>query len=288
LADVKVNRGGTKYIDIDGLVTHKECTQCKVLKGVGCFGISNSQFARRQSKCKECRSEYYKNNKKYISKKQRIYEAENREEINRKRRDKRRQKKINNEQEIIKVFGSVDEFNKYLNEKDRLRTNKRNREWYKENSDSIKENKKKYRKENNYRIKKYANEYYEENKLSKLIYIHDKRAIENNVQTGLTEEQIARTFGHFGNRCCLTGDECEIDHVIPLSLGKAGNVVENILPLNKKLNSSKGNKNLFDWFFEVKDDLGLCETKFYKSVEYIAKLNNMTVSEYKRYVDSNY
>ena len=102
-----------------------------------------------------------------------------------------------------------------------------------------------------------------------------------------SEGAFQSTIDKFEGRCVLTGSECDlsVDHVIPISKG-GGTVEGNLICIRRDLNSSKNNKNIFDWFFENKTRFSLCEDKFNKVIKYLSEVNNMSVDEYKKYTYS--
>lgn len=117
---------------------------------------------------------------------------------------------------------------------------------------------------------------YNENRITNL------RSISNDLSKN-DKKIIMETFNY---SCALTGEtnNVHLDHVIPVSWKKVGTTFSNMIPLNKKINSSKGNKNVFEWYENNKERLGLEDEKFNTMIEYMAQLNNMTTEEYKAYV----
>lgn len=101
-----------------------------------------------------------------------------------------------------------------------------------------------------------------------------------------TDEQREQVRYKFGNKCALTGKEVplEFDHVIPVDWERGGTTVGNMLPIWQRINSSKSNRNIFEWYeqngdrFEVKPEL------FRRAIEYLADLNGMTYEQYRDYV----
>lgn len=101
-----------------------------------------------------------------------------------------------------------------------------------------------------------------------------------------TDEQRDQVRSRFGNRCALTGKDVPIhlDHVIPVAWECGGTTIGNMLPIWQRINSSKSDGNIFDWYeqngdrFEVKPEL------FREAIEYLAELNDMSYIEYREYV----
>lgn len=102
----------------------------------------------------------------------------------------------------------------------------------------------------------------------------------------LTAEDRAEILARFNNKCALTGRDVplHLDHVIPVAVGHGGTTKANILPVWQRINSSKSDRNIFEWYEENGERFGVCPSKFSESIEYLAGLNGMTFEEYKDYV----
>lgn len=113
-------------------------------------------------------------------------------------------------------------------------------------------------------------------------YINHKNSMENEFNDYDKELLLLK----FNNSCALTGESenIEFDHVIPISWRVFGTTINNIIPLNKSLNASKGNRNIFKWYEENKDKFDIDEYKFKNAISYVAELNNMTYDEYEKFV----
>ena len=113
----------------------------------------------------------------------------------------------------------------------------------------------------------------------------NKRAIDVGLVGNVTKKQLTDVVGKFEGGCALTGsDDFQFDHVIPIDTGRVGSVVENLIPLNSRLNSAKHARNIFDWFADNRERFGLSQRKFDELIEYLADINEMTVEEYRDYV----
>lgn len=101
--------------------------------------------------------------------------------------------------------------------------------------------------------------------------------------TDIQEEEMRTKFN---NVCALTGKDIptHVDHVIPVSIGHGGTTLPNMLPIGQRLNSSKGAKNIFEWYKENGDRFEVLPEMFDRAIEYLASLNDMTVNEYRDYV----
>lgn len=75
----------------------------------------------------------------------------------------------------------------------------------------------------------------------------------------------------------------EIDHFIPLSIGHGGTYKGNLMVIPKDWNTSKSNKNPFEW---CKENLTREELDLYMGkVENLAKLNEMSLIEFEDYTN---
>lgn len=141
-----------------------------------------------------------------------------------------------------------------------------------------------YRKENKERIKEYASQYAKENKDKMKSAYHRRQARKRSLPSTLSERDVSELLSKFGG-CFLTGSqEIHLDHVIPLASGRGGTTKQNMLPLRGDLNMSKGDKNIFEWFEDIKDRVCLSQERFDAGISYIAELNEMTPKEYRDYV----
>lgn len=131
----------------------------------------------------------------------------------------------------------------------------------------------------------YKADWQRRNKDKKAISRLKRRAIQKSLRNDFTLEQMENTLEFFGG-CALTGgmDNIQWDHVIPLTCGKEGTTVGNMIPLRKDLNISKYNHNLFTWFDRNQSRLGLCPRKFESLINWLSQANGMSVEEYKAYV----
>lgn len=104
----------------------------------------------------------------------------------------------------------------------------------------------------------------------------------------LTAEELKGINERFGYSCALSGrtGDLTLDHVVPLSVSDVGTVRGNILPLTRTLNSSKNNRDLFEWYSTFGEVYGLSGVKFNEAVSFIAKENGMSVKEYETYYKS--
>jgi 5-methylcytosine-specific restriction endonuclease McrA len=103
----------------------------------------------------------------------------------------------------------------------------------------------------------------------------------------LKEQEVRATFSYFNSKCAITGREDKnltLEHFIPLDIGHSGTHVGNLIPLLKRVNSSKNSTNPFEWFenWRFKD---FYDDNWEKLIQYLANQNALTVEEYKEFVN---
>lgn len=115
---------------------------------------------------------------------------------------------------------------------------------------------------------------------------HRREARERLLPRTLTTEQLNEVENYFDG-CALTQSKeaNDLEHFIPLSTGHGGTTKGNCYPMTSTLNNSKRARNPFEWFEECKDMYGLDRSRFDNLVEYLAKQNDMTVAEYRDFVN---
>lgn len=182
-------------------------------------------------------------------------------------------------------------------EKDRLRRREwyhRNKEislntstkWKRNNPDKVSEYNRIYRIEN----REYFREYQVVNARQRNLGHQRRMARKLSLPDDLTYVQQESIMKYFGSSCALSGvgGKVHMDHVIPLSVGKGGTTLGNIVPLHPILNTSKYTANVFEWFKENQCRFKLTKTRFDRMIEHLASENKMSVSEYRDYVYSCY
>lgn len=127
---------------------------------------------------------------------------------------------------------------------------------------------------------------YKPNPIRKVIRESRRRARISQLADDLTIDQYHSTMSHFSGVCSLSGESenVELDHVLPLAIGRGGTTMGNMLPLRRDLNKSKSDKNIFEWFRENKAQFGLCEERFKTAITFLSSTNKMTTEEYQIYV----
>ena len=219
--------------------------------------INDLNFARAKrgwlgfsARCKECDRKDREENKEQLLEQSRRYYQENKNKCSRYSKEY-----IQNNKEYLKRYKA----NYYKNNKDT-----KVKEYKLKNRRNILESKKEYNATHTEDRKSYRKIYHKENK--RIINEKKKEFRNNNPEVVRRDSQIRkarfkklpREFtvkqweqceGHFLNECCYCGVETKLtqDHFIPLS--KNGEyTVNNIVPCCKTCNSSKNNKDFFEWY----------------------------------------
>lgn len=226
----------------------KICTICSTPKSVTEFNKYKSSKDGLKGECRSCQKEY---NKKYREKNKSV------------------------------IKGKKKDF--YLRNKDSIRVYKR--EYYKKNEDRIRDYQKKWRKENEHILREYSSNYYESNK--EKISRKNKEYRKNNpdvvkiarnnrkyrrkkLDSTLTTKEWEVIVKKFNNSCAYCGSKEKItqDHFIPVYNG-GEYTHNNIIPACKSCNSSKQEKNFFEWYRKHKTYDEKREKKILQHLGYI-------------------
>lgn len=101
-----------------------------------------------------------------------------------------------------------------------------------------------------------------------------------------TEDWYGIRYEKFNDCCALTGERkrLSLDHFVALNTGHGGTVVGNVYPLNRELNSSKGDANPFEWIMreDIRDRIDV--KQFNMLVEYLAEQNDLGVGMFRDFV----
>lgn len=181
---------------------------------------------------------WYEDNRDYVKERHKIYYEQNREKISEYRKDYYQN---NKELEL-----------------------KRNSEYRKKNYKKVKEMVSKWKIENREKYNKYQREWYQDNiekerQRSKDYSINNKEKI--NVRTQRRRAKIKKldndytikewlaTKEDFNNECAYCGEKRKLtqDHFIPVSKG-GGYIMGNIVPACASCNSSKRDRDFFEWY----------------------------------------
>jgi hypothetical protein len=113
-----------------------------------------------------------------------------------------------------------------------------------------------------------------------------RRARKASLPDDLTSEEQKIIGDFFEGVCALTGtvEDYTWDHAIPLATGHGGTTYGNMYPLRGDLNSSKNNRNIFEWFEANRQRFELSQERFDNLIAWLASANAMSVEEYRDYV----
>jgi 5-methylcytosine-specific restriction endonuclease McrA len=114
--------------------------------------------------------------------------------------------------------------------------------WYDANPEKRKANDKRWREANPEKVKAYVKRWQEANPEKRAALDHARRTRVAGNGGRYTAQEWKDLCNHYGNRCLSCGRtdvKLTVDHVIPLKLGGV-NTIENLQPLCKNCNSSKG------------------------------------------------
>ena len=251
----------------------KKCNKCGIEKP-----LTKEYFHRNKNKkdgfvemCKECRNKYAKD-----------YREENKEKISNSRKEHYQRNK-----EKIKVKSNIYyRENKEKVKVSRAKYNKRNKEaiseqckqYYMKNKEHIKKERRKYNKEHKEQKAKQDRIYRENNKDKINILLQRYHAKKKELDATLTVEQWEQIKGSFNNKCAYCGmteeehknifnQTLHQEHFIPLS--KGGEYTHNnIIPACRSCNSSKQDKDFFEWYPQQKFYSKRREQKLLKHLRY--------------------
>lgn len=137
---------------------------------------------------------------------------------------------------------------KYYNENKKKILNYK-KQYYLDNTDEMSERSRIYREKNAEKVRAYKRQYKKENRDLFNGYKHKRRAQKRMLPNTLNATQWKRAKRHFEKSCAYCGvkEALTRDHFIPLSKG-GGFTRENIVPACISCNSSKGDRDFFEWY----------------------------------------
>ena len=159
----------------------------------------------------------------------------------------------------------------YENNKDKILEQRK--QHYEDNKEMILEYQKQYRENNREKVAERKKQYYEANKdkIAEYKKQHDKqyyqtpqgqvarfngrqrrRAKEEQQGAGITKDQWLEMMNFFDWKCAYSGERLtnntrSVDHIVPLN-NNGDNMVWNMVPMTRSLNSSKKAKDMLEWY----------------------------------------
>ena len=185
--------------------------------------------------------------------------------------------------------------------------NKKIKQWREANKDKIFEQQKQYRENNKDKMRESTKRWYQANRDKKLEYNKQwnkdnrdktfehwkryrqspqgqvtqfngrqrRRAKEEQLGTGITKDQWLEMMKFFDWKCAysgetLTKDTGSVDHIVPLN-SNGDNMIWNMVPMTRSLNSSKQDKDMLEWYREQDCYSEARLAKIYEWQEYARK-----------------
>ena len=199
----------------------RKCTCCgewKVASTVNFYKHKGSRY-ELHSKCKKCfskyRKQYYKSNKEK--------EAERLKQYRKKNKDK------------------ISKYNKQYCDVNKDKMAERHKQWYENNREKALEQKKQYHQSPQGQAVRFNSS-------------NKRRLKEQEQGTGITKDQWLEMMQYFDWRCAYSGevlskDTRSVDHIVPIDAG-GDNMIWNMVPMTRSLNSSKNSKDMLEWYRE--------------------------------------
>jgi hypothetical protein len=249
-----------------------ECKECdKIYKKQ----YKENNLAKYKELKKQCAYRYYNKNKTLILEKTKAYAKVNAEKIkkykakycieNKDILSQKRKEYYNKNKEKMNLQSkmyyreNIDKM-KIMHKNWKLKNKNILKQKRIENKEIIKNQSKLWREKNKENIKRYSKMYKEKNKEAFKEYRRlNKTRINNHTQkrkakkrqlpNSLTVEQWQNIKIKFNNRCAYCGRELPLaqEHFVPLSEG-GEYTINNIIPSCKHCNSSKNDRNFFEWY----------------------------------------
>lgn len=244
-------------------IVAKVCRKCGEVSPLVSYSRDKAGLGGRRPHCKICEKKIgqikYDENKEYKLKQAQVYYKKNKE---------------------LKL-----KYNKiyYRDNKEKCLENVRI--WGEANKQRVSDNNRAWREKNKERKLMTGRTWRENNRDKKQIAEQRRRARKAMLLDTLTSKEYEESVKRLGG-CALTGEtnNLTLDHAIPIAVGHGGTTKENCYPLRGDLNSSKCDRNIFEWFEANRQRFELSQERFDKLIEWLASANAMTVEEYRAYV----
>lgn len=138
---------------------------------------------------------------------------------------------------------------KHYNEENKEKIAERQKRYYEKNKDKIIERHKQYQAANKDKYKEWSKQWEAENPEKRRIYWQRREARKKNLPFTLTPDQWETIKKEFDSKCAYCGKKGTLgqEHFIPLT--KGGEYAHsNIIPACGSCNSSKRDKDFFEWY----------------------------------------
>ena len=209
--------------------------QCKE-----CMKKHNKQYREtNKDKVLEKLKRYRENNKEKIAEYQKQYYEDNRDKI----AESRKQYYEDNKDKLI-------EYQKQYCEGNKDKVLERHKQYYEDNKEQFKQ----YYQDNKKKIAERCKQYRQspQGQVARFNSNQKRRIKEQQQGDGVTKEQWLECMSFFDFKCAysgerLTRDNRTIDHIVPLN-SNGDNMVWNMVPMTRSLNSSKNDKDMLEWY----------------------------------------
>lgn len=247
---------------------HTECKKCKAIR--------DKQYCKaNKDKKREYDKQHYEANKKKILKRNKQYYETNKEKVAERHKqyyEANRDKILErNKQWYEDNKDKVAKHNKQWREDNKEKILEQHKQYYENNKEKEAERKKRYYEDNKEKVCEQHKRYYEDNKekiserhkqyyqspQGQVVHFNKRqrrRAKQEKQGTGITKDQWLEMMKFFDWKCAysgetLTKDTRSIDHIVPLN-SNGDNMIWNVVPMTRSLNSSKQDKDMLEWYKE--------------------------------------
>ena len=228
-------------------------------------------YEANKEKIAEYNKQYRENNKDKIVEQQKQYREANKERIAERHKQ---YYEANKEKELERVKRwyeankkKVLEYHKQYSQDNKERIAEYKKQYREDNREKLAEQRKQYYEANRERDLERQKQYREDNKEKLAEYRKSpqgqavafnarqrRRAKEEEQGTGITKDQWLEMMKFFDWRCAYSGERLTdktrtIDHIVPLN-SNGDNMIWNMVPMTRSLNSSKHANNMEEWYRE--------------------------------------
>lgn len=234
----------------------KLCTYCNVFMTEDSFSKNKNAKDGKQSKCKNCYKEYYKNHRRCTPE----FESGIR---------KMNPDYHTNYYKTHKNYIVKDKVSKIKDKKPRKIDKEKIKNYYLVNRERILEHCKLYYIENKDILKERIKQYHKNNPDKRRQIKHIRKSRKKLLPATLTLTEWEKIKHYFSNKCCYCGKVLPLvqEHFLPVSsMGEYGH--NNIVPSCGSCNSSKTNNDFFTWYPKYKYYSKTRESKILEFLHY--------------------
>lgn len=223
---------------------YKKCHLCERVLPFALFNKCKSNNDGLQRKCNDCRRQHREENKEHIKDHHKQWRTQNPEKIKEYKQQNSENIKANKKQYRLEHKQEIADYNKKYRQE--------HKEYFRQKK---KEHAPKFWQKNKERLRPYRVEWWKNHKELNCFYSQKRRSRAKEVETTLTLDQWEKIKSYFGNHCAYCGkgegETLAKEHFIPLS--KGGEFTHNnIVPACQTCNSSKRDKDFFEWYLKYR------------------------------------